>query len=37
MMQDICQRMAAVNQGPELDFATGFSHSARYGFKVSVR
>ncbi|HEX3471154.1 MAG TPA: WecB/TagA/CpsF family glycosyltransferase [Silvibacterium sp.] len=36
MMQDVCQRMAAGDQGMQLDFGGGFSHASRYGFKVSV-
>ena len=36
MLQEVCQRMAAGDQGLQLDFGTGFSHASRYGFKVSV-
>jgi N-acetylglucosaminyldiphosphoundecaprenol N-acetyl-beta-D-mannosaminyltransferase len=36
VMQDLCQRIAAGDQGQQLDFGAGFSHASRYGFKVSV-
>ena len=36
MLQEVCQRMAAGDQGLQLDFGAGFSHASRYGFKVSV-
>jgi N-acetylglucosaminyldiphosphoundecaprenol N-acetyl-beta-D-mannosaminyltransferase len=36
IMQELCQRMAAGDQGLQLDFGASFSQASRYGFKVSV-
>jgi N-acetylglucosaminyldiphosphoundecaprenol N-acetyl-beta-D-mannosaminyltransferase len=36
VMRDLCQRMAAGDQGLPVDFGAGFSQASRYGFKVSV-
>jgi N-acetylglucosaminyldiphosphoundecaprenol N-acetyl-beta-D-mannosaminyltransferase len=36
LMQDICQRMAAVYEAPQLDLGASFNHASRFGFKVSV-
>jgi N-acetylglucosaminyldiphosphoundecaprenol N-acetyl-beta-D-mannosaminyltransferase len=36
VMQGICQTVAIGSHSMPLDFAPGFSHASRYGFKVSV-
>ncbi|WP_446745073.1 WecB/TagA/CpsF family glycosyltransferase [Silvibacterium acidisoli] len=36
-MQEICQRIAAVNEAPEFDFGGGFAESNAYGFKATAR